>query len=103
MQVYVAEETISGPNDQPSKVEFPVTNGDTIEAKMKDPYGFWFLGLKSGGPLPDVFSGAYTSRSEALRAINTYLDSRRLEVGESTRPVIQYKPGYGPEGKKKEK
>lgn len=100
MQIVNVEETIPGPNDQPAAMTFDLTNGDQLRARRTDPYGFWFLSLKSGGEIPAEYAGAYTSKDEIQRVVPKYLDSRRLEVGPNTRPEIQYKPGYGPGGKK---
>lgn len=98
--ININEPTTPGINDVPPQFEVEMTNGDAIRATRRDPFGFWYLSLKSGGPLPQEFSGAYTERDFARRAIDRYLLSRNIEEGPSTRPAIKYKPGYGPGGKK---
>jgi hypothetical protein len=103
MQFEINEPEIPGPNDIKRQTEYPLKNGDTLRVERRDPFGFYYLSLKSGGQLPNPYDGAYTSSDEADKGINAYLDSRRLEIGPSERPEIKYKPGFGPGGKKLEK
>lgn len=78
--------------------EFPLMNGNTLKATMKDPFGFWQLSLKQGA-MPSKFQGMYTSLEEAKKAIAIYLAERNLEIGEPPpRPEIKFKKVRKPEG-----
>jgi hypothetical protein len=99
MRIEIAEETIPGAQDEKA-ITIPMTNGDTLRLHREDPYGFWFMSLKSGGGVPHPFNGAYTDKPAIELAAKKYLDSRRIQEGESTRPELKLKPGYGPDGKK---
>lgn len=66
------------PQDLPKVRSFDVPNGRKITLKQEDQYGFWQLHLDKG-QLPAKFTGQYTSRIEAEKAIELY----RREKGET--------------------
>lgn len=105
MRLEIAEQTTPGATDASRRINFELTNGDVLRADRKDPYGFWFLSLKSGGHLPHPFNGAYTTRDAVALAAKTYISEKPgpVAIGPNERPELKYKPGYGPDGKKLEK
>lgn len=63
------------PTDNLFDLEAPEITERTIskfKVKSHDPYGFWKISKDGGGSVPKVLDGAYTSLSEAEKAIVAY-------------------------------
>lgn len=52
--------------------------GMTFQIVRKDPDGFFFI--ETDFPLPDKYSGAYTSVDEAKKAITVYVENLPKKV-----------------------
>lgn len=54
-------------------------NNNKIKIEARDPHGFWYLSQERGR-MPDEYSGAYTSMTQALEALNKYLSEKNKDV-----------------------
>lgn len=70
---------LEGPNDITSMREIPLDNGNILRAYRENPYGFIKFKLDKG-QLPEWMQGAYTSYSEAQKAVQQYLSIRQMEA-----------------------
>lgn len=75
MQAY---DDIVGDNDITNVREIPLDNGNTLFLKRKDPYGFISVNLAKG-QVPEWMRGDYTSWKEASKAVQKYLEERRMD------------------------
>lgn len=53
--------------------------GNAVNITSRDPYGFWYISWERG-QLPETLRGAYTSFTEAERAVLVYLSQKGKEV-----------------------
>jgi hypothetical protein len=61
-----------------------VEGGNAINISSVDPYGFWYVSWERG-QLPEKLKGAYTTFSEAEKAVRTYLAEKGKEVKQVTK------------------
>ena len=75
MQVF---DDFTGDNDITNVREITLDNGNKLFLRRQDPYGFITFGLERG-QLPEWMRGHYTSWKEAQKAVQQYLNIRRMD------------------------
>lgn len=64
-----------------------LTNGNKINLKRNDPYGFWSVHYERG-QVPAQLQGLYTESEIALQAVKAYIEQNGLEEAEATQEEV---------------
>lgn len=66
-------------------------SGNKVICTRSDPYGFWGISFERGA-VPAELKGSYTTFSNALKAIDLWIQKNNKEVGEPDPiPELKYK------------
>lgn len=65
--------------DLPDKRIIKLSTGNKINIEKQGPYGLWYI-YYAKGSVPDELKGAYTTPSEAEKAVQVYLNKKNLTV-----------------------
>lgn len=67
--------------DTPNIRTYDLENGNRLNLKRVDPYGFIYLSLDKG-QMPVMYAGAYTDWTSARRAAEGYIATRQSAIAE---------------------
>jgi len=80
-QSLISSPTMDESKDYDMKEVLPMEQNELI-VEAGGPYGFWKVRFKRG-KVPDLLSGNFTSREDALAAVKQYLSMRGDKVGKT--------------------
>jgi hypothetical protein len=93
-----------GDKDMSKTRTFTLENGNKLNAKQTDPYGFWRLHLEHG-QLPGWLDQDFNEWGQVIKAVERYQHQRNEALADiaakEAKPQIQIKPGYNRDGTKK--
>jgi len=69
--------------DLPNVRYIELANGNKLNLKRADPFGFWYVSFEKG-QVPAVLKSAFTTVEEAMKQIEIYLKAKNHEVKSST-------------------
>jgi hypothetical protein len=78
------QELDNSPRDLSKTRTLTLQGGNAINITSTDPFGFWYISWERG-QLPEYLRGAYTSASEAEKAVNVYLAEKGKDVKQATK------------------
>jgi hypothetical protein len=96
-----------GDKDKSRTRAFTLENGNILNAKQTDPYGFWRLHLEHG-QLPQWLDQDFNEWGQVLKAVERYKNQRQEALNDiaereaNARPKVMVKPGFNRDGTKKD-
>ncbi len=80
---YQVEKLYNNDSDDPDREDrhrvIDLPSGNKAHLRARDPYGFVYISMERGAT-PTSLKGAYTSFTEAQRAVKNFIASRAMDV-----------------------